>query len=212
MFIEAKSKLKIQLNEKQVKQLPTKLGIVTTVQHVDNLDKIIKQLKQPVLGKGKQVHEPQILGCDVSAALNIKNKVSAFLYIGTGRFHPIEIALKTNKPVYIFNPVNNTLNKLKTEDIERTKKRKKGSLIKFLSSDRIGVLISTKPGQNKLKQAQKLKEKYKDKEFFFLLFNTLNFNELENYPFIECYVNTACPRLYDDYDKFPKSVIDLEDI
>ena len=214
MFVEAKSDSEIKLNNQQIKQLPNKIGIVTTVQYVDQLDSITKQLKhkKPVPGRGKQKYKPQIIGCDVSAAENIKGKVNAFLYIGTGKFHPQEIALKTNKPVYLFNPINKDLTKIKEDEIKKIQKRKKGSLIKFLSSEKIGILISTKPGQNKLKQSLKLKNKFKDKEFFFLMFNTLNFNELENFPFIECFVNTACPRIYDDYDKFEKPVINLEDI
>ena len=43
----------------------------------------------------------QITGCNINNALKIKNKVNSFLYIGSGIFHPIEIAIKTKKKVYI---------------------------------------------------------------------------------------------------------------
>lgn len=214
MFVEAKSSLKIELSKSQIKQLPDKTGIVTTVQHIEQLDNVIEQLKgkKPVIGSGKQKHKAQVTGCDVSAAENIKDNVNAFMYIGTGKFHPLEIALKTNKPVYVFNPESKSLNRIKNDEITRIKQRRKGGLTKFLSSDKIGVLISTKPGQNRLKEALKLRNMFKHKEFFLFAFNTLNFNELENFPFIECFVNTACPRLYDDVSKLSKPMVNIGDI
>ena len=41
--------------------------------------------------KGKQKYKAQILGCDTTAAEKIKDKVDAYLYIGTGKFHPIAL-------------------------------------------------------------------------------------------------------------------------
>ncbi|MBU4283524.1 MAG: diphthamide synthesis protein, partial [Nanoarchaeota archaeon] len=88
-----------------------------------------------------------------------------------------------------------------------------GALIKFLSSKEIGVILTTKPGQEQLKEAFELKNKFKDKNFYFLIFDTIDFNQLENFPFIECFVNTACPRIaLDDSIKIGKAIINLEDI
>ena len=39
------------------------------------------------------------------------------------------------------------------------------------------------------------------------------FAELENFPFIECFVNTACPRIaYDEADKIGKAVVNVDEI
>jgi diphthamide biosynthesis enzyme Dph1/Dph2-like protein len=61
-----------------------------------------------------------------------------------------------------------------------------------------------------MKKAHDLERKYPDKKFYLLLFDTLDFAQLENFNFIECFVNTACPRIsYDDSEKFAKKVVDV---
>ena len=93
------------------------------------------------------------------------------------------------------------------------KKKVKGAKLKFLTSKNIGVLISIKPGQNQMKKALKLKQKYKNKEFYFLIADTISFTQLENFPFIDCFINTACPRIsFDDSQKIGKPIINIEDI
>ena len=79
------------------KLLPKKVGLVTTVQHKHELKKIKELIEKT--GK-KTVIGGQILGCDVNAAKKIKSKVDAFLYIGSGEFHPLGVALETNKKVF----------------------------------------------------------------------------------------------------------------
>lgn len=214
IFIEAKSDLDIIPNEKDIELLPDKIGIITTVQHAHKINELIEFLKKnnknPIIKKNKQEYPGQILGCDVSNAQLIKDKVDAFLYIGSGQFHPIEVALKTNKEVHCYNPLTKTFTKVNKEEIEKLKRKKKGSYIKFLSSKEIGVLISTKPGQYQLEKAKQLKKKYPDKNFYLFIFNTLRKEELENFPFVECFVNTACTRIKDD--DLNKSVINIEDL
>ena len=199
LFIEARYRGKI--NIKNIDKLPQKIGLATTVQFVDQLDDVKKQLKgkKVFLGKGKQKYKAQILGCDVSAAEKIKDKVNAFLYIGTGQFHPIVLGL-LGKDVYILNPMNGKITKLDKKKIENYKKRKKGAMIKFLSSKNIGVLISTKLGQKySLKKLEFLERKYKDKKFYFFITDNIDINQLQNFSFIEAWVNTSCPRLEEDF-------------
>ena len=43
--------------------------------------------------------------------------------------------------------------------------------------------------------------------------DTLDFAELENFPFIECYVNTMCPRIgMDDTIRTAKPIVNIDDI
>ena len=186
LFIPAKSKIDISIVLKKVK-IKGKLGLITTAQFLQQLPKAKKVLKNSIIAG-------QILGCNVSAAEKIKNKVNAFLYIGSGKFHPIQAAIKTNKPVYIANPNTNEFSKISKEEIERKKREQKGKLLRFLSSEKLGILVSTKPGQNNLKKALSLQKKLK-KESFIFMFNTLNIEELENFRDIDCWINTACPRI-----------------
>lgn len=195
LFIEAKSTVDIRpVLEEALKLLPKKVGLVTTVQHKHKLNEIKKILEG---NKIKAIIGGQILGCDVSAAKKIKNKVDAFLYIGSGEFHPLGVALETGKKVIIANPLTNEVSEIKKEDIENYKKRQKGALLRFLSSKEIGVLVSLKPGQKRLKKAFELKKKLesKGKNCYIFIADTIDLNEFENFPFVECWVNTACPRI-----------------
>ena len=217
LFLESKYNGKIDFNNIEINKLPSRIGLITTVQFVDYLDSIKKYLnnknKKIIIGKGKQKYKGQILGCDTSSAENIKNKVDAFLYIGTGHFHPLIVGVKTGKDVFMFNPLNNEFKKLENNEIEDYKKRKKGALLKFLNANNFGILVSTKPGQyygierlNHLIKNQ-LNKKYKDKKFYIFMAETVDYRQLENFPFIEAWVNTACPRIEEDI-----KIINIEEI
>lgn len=196
MFIEAKWIGKIEpVIEKSLKLLPKRIGLVTTAQHKHKL----KQIKEMIDKSGKgAVIGGQILGCDVQSAKRIVNKVDGFLYIGSGEFHPLGVALETGKRVIIANPLSGQVSQIKKEDVEKYKKRQKGALLRFLSSKEIGILVSLKPGQERLKKALELKKKLKNKRCYIFIADTINPAEFENFPFIECWVNTACPRFADN--------------
>jgi 2-(3-amino-3-carboxypropyl)histidine synthase len=195
LFVEARWIGKIEpVIEKAIKLLPKKVGLITTIQHKHELKKIKEMIEKS--GR-KAVIGGQILGCDVSNAKKIEKEVDAFLYIGSGEFHPLGVALETNKEVIKANPLANEISKIKKEDVEAYNKRQKGALLRFLSSKEIGILVSTKPGQENLKKALELKNKIKDKNCYIFAADTINEAEFENFPFIECWINTACPRFAD---------------
>ncbi|MBI2047739.1 MAG: diphthamide synthesis protein [Parcubacteria group bacterium] len=145
-------------------------------------------------------------------AEKIQDKVDAFLYIGSGEFHPLGVALSAKKDVFTFNPATSIFSKLSKEEVEKYKKQKKARLSKFLASDNIGILISLKPGQYSYRKADEIKNglKQKGKNCFIFVFDTLDANELNNFPFVDFWVNTACPRIADDKDK--KNIIDMSEI
>jgi len=201
LFVPSKYKIPFSFKNINLKKLPKTIGLITTIQHANIIKKIKDYLeknnKKVIIGKSKFLEKAQMLGCDVSAATKIQNKIQAFLYVGSGKFHSLQLALTTNKPVFIFNPLNEHFSELDKKEIQKIKARKRGQKIKFLYSDVFGILVSTKLGQNKLKEALNLKEKLdkQKKKAYIFTFNTLDTNQLENYPSIECWINTACPGL-----------------
>jgi len=200
LFIEARSNLDVTLSREQIAKLPKKVGIATTIQHLHKIKDVQKQVPGSVMAG-------QVLGCDVSAAKKIMEKVDAFLYVGSGAFHPLGIAIETGKDVFCFNPSTGKLSKIGKGEVEKYNKRKKTSLIKFLSADKVGILVSAKPGQSRMEDAKRL-AKRKDKEYFIFAFDTLNTMDLENFPFIQCWVNTACPRIADE----KANIVNIDDI
>ncbi|MBU0461842.1 MAG: diphthamide synthesis protein, partial [Nanoarchaeota archaeon] len=174
----------------------------------DELKKIRKYLEKA--GKTAIVGG-QILGCDQTAALKLEDKADCFLYVGSGRFHPIGIAKKTGKDVWILHPEDMKLEKLNKRLVEDYEKRKRGQYTRFLHAKNIGVLITKKSGQSQVQATLEnifdLEKGYKDKKFYFFLTDTLDRSELENFPFIECWLNAMCPRIEEDI-----KVLNIEDL
>ena len=219
-FVEAHASIDIKLPKKVLDGMPRNIVLATDVQFIKQAQQLQKQLE----GAGKGVgtlkgahakHLTQILGCS-HIKLDYPKLSDAFLYVGDGEFHPKALLLGSEKDVYSYNPFSKEFRKLPHTEVERIKKKEKGSLLKFLSSDKIGVLITVKPGQlgvqAHLEQIYGLEKKYPDKKFYYLAFDTLDFSQLENFAFVDVFVNTACTRLVDDIDKFPKPMVNLASI
>jgi 2-(3-amino-3-carboxypropyl)histidine synthase len=209
LFIQAKAnKDIIEALNKNIKYIPEKkIGTVTTVQFVEQLEKVKQTLeannKIAVIGKpsGSAITDGQILGCDVSAATNIASDVDCFLYIGTGNFHSLGLLAKTDKPLYALNPFTSQLKEISLEEKQKLMKREILKLAQFKDCKTVGILVSTKLGQCQLQyDVEELKEKLEiqgKKAYLFACDNITN-AELQNFPHIQGWVNTACPRLADD--------------
>ena len=215
-MVEGRYKGKINLSNLDAGTLPKNIGLATTVQFLYFVDEIKQHLesngKNIFVDKLRQKYEGQLLGCDIGSADKIKDSVDAFLYIGTGIFHPLGIALQIDKDVFCYDPVSAVLTKIDRTQVERYNKKRKAAYMKFLEATEIGILVSLKPGQNNFRKAVELKKQLKEKNCYIFAFDTLDFSQVENFPFIQCWVNTACNRILDDYDKFPKPLVDLSDI
>lgn len=216
MMVEGRYTGPVDLSKLDTKLLPKKIGLATTVQFLGHVDEIRQFLenngKEIYIDKMRQKYGGQLLGCDTGAAEKIKDDVDAFLYVGTGVFHPLGIALNIGKHVFCYDPIHAVMSKIDKSEVERYNKKKKGAYMKFLEATEIGILVSLKPGQNNFKKALELKKNLKGKNCHIFAFDTLDFSQIENFPFIQCWVNTACNRILDDYSKFTKPLVDLSDI
>jgi 2-(3-amino-3-carboxypropyl)histidine synthase len=210
LFIEARSNIEINLLEEHINKLPRKVALATTAQHVHKIKNLKNQLekagKRVVLLKGRHSkHRGQILGCDAPKKVG----ADAVLFVGTGTFHPEAFG---GTEVFVFDPVNKKFYKRGKEDFKRVSGKKRAALAKFLASEHVGVMVSLKRGQLNLKKALELKKRHKHKKFYFLVFDTLNPEELENFPFIQCFINAACPRISDESWKTGKTILNINEL
>ena len=116
--------------------------------------------------------------------------LEAILLVGSWKFHAISLAMETKKKVYILD--KNNFIEISKKEVEFFEKKQKASYLNFLNSEDVGVLISTKPGQQRLDKA--LKFKAKEKKIYFFLSNNIDVNEFENFG-LNSWVNTSCPRM-----------------
>jgi len=147
--------------------------------------------------------------------------IDAFLFIGSGEFHPMRLALDSDKPVYAYNPYSKELRSIGKDDVDAYKRKVRGRLLRFHHAKTVGLLVTTKPGQNngvisryslKAKMSLPLRWlKKKDKKYYLFAVETLQHNSLEDFPFIDCWVNFACNRIADDGNMKIVNVQDIED-
>ena len=191
LHVHAKSSIDITIPVDKLKQLPKcKWGVVTTIQHAHKISVVLKQLESAQLAG-------QVLGCNALDAEQIKDKVDAWLFVGSGEFHPIQVALKTGQDVWLWNPAAQELGILDKNISKRFEAHKRAELLNFMHAKKIGIIVSTKIGQKNLMRALEL-AKMKDKEYYIFACDELDMRQFENFPFIEFWVNTACPRIADE--------------
>jgi diphthamide biosynthesis enzyme Dph1/Dph2-like protein len=186
LYIESKQKnLSLKLPNGELKKLPKTLFLVYSIQYLELARAIKKQLEQNNI---KIEKFQQILGCST-----IKTN-SPILLVGTGRFHATNLYLQAQEEVYLLE--NNKITKVSKQEIEKIKAKKRTALIKFLKFKNIGILVTTKPGQENLIQAIKLKERFEKqgKNAFIFISNNIDINQFENFN-IDSWVNTACSGL-----------------
>ena len=186
LFIPAKKISKIDKSKvlSLTKKLPINIAIAYSIQYKEQA----KEIKS-LLSKSHKVNFfTQVLGCSKP---NFPKNTKAILLIGNSRFHATALALETDIPIYILE--NNSLTEITQEDTENFKRKQKSSYVKFLNANKVGILISTKPGQQRLKQAINIKKKLKKQSYLFIC-NNINTSEFENFG-LDSYINTACPRI-----------------
>ena len=216
IFLETHYTGKLELPQKVIAELPKKLVLALPVQFLGFLDKLKEQLekagKEVQLFKGLHDKYPgQILGCDVFK-FSFANKSDAFLYIGDGNFHPTALLYENKKPVFCYNPFTSQMRTLTSDYLEKVHKKKQALLAKFLQEQNIGILVTTKIGQYSGRKAEELREELEkaEKSVFVFIADEVNFSQLENFNFIGVWINTACPRIVEDFSAL--NLLDLKQV
>ena len=187
LFIPVKSKAK--LNSKKVLEISSKLPKSIAIAYSIQYKEIAEQIKKILSDKHNITKITQVLGCSKPL---FSKQTKAILIITDGEFHATSLAFETKLPVYILN--SNKFEKISEKSIELLEKKQKASYVRYLNSKEIGILVSTKPGQQRLNRAINFKKNLKNKKPYLFISNNLNPNEFENFG-LKCFVNTSCPRM-----------------
>ena len=221
LYIEVKSKNSIkQVIQKAMSYFTswTKIGLVTTVQHVQQLEEVKNLLndvgKISFIGDAGHAKYPgQVLGCDFSNAEIISEKVDSFLFIGGGTFHAVGVALATEKPTIIADPYEQIVYSIE-DQVKRIIMQRWATISEAKKAKSFGILISLKNGQMKLKEAMKIKEKLEKVKFIvtLLALREITPNAMIQFPDIDVFINTACPRIsFDDAKYFDKPILSINE-
>jgi 2-(3-amino-3-carboxypropyl)histidine synthase len=192
------------------------IGIVTTIQYVNSLEKAKKELEknghEVIIPKSKRLKPGQILGCDYSAAKYAESRLDCFLFIGSGRFHPLGLAVATEKPVFFLDIEKGEITEISKER-GRLEIKRQMRIEKARHAKNFGIFVSTKPGQMNLKKAFGIRDflRKREKKAFVIVADALTHEKILGMP-IEVLVNTACPRIYEDQPNFKVVILNPEDV
>ncbi|HEX9567768.1 MAG TPA: diphthamide biosynthesis enzyme Dph2, partial [Thermoplasmata archaeon] len=181
--------------------LPKRVALVTTTQFRHWLPEIKRHLEKK--GHVVRIGEPdrrvayagQLLGCDYHTATVVDQEVDGYLYIGTGDFHPLGVAILIDKPVIIADPERGTARDLK-EVRDRVLRQRHAAIVRAQDARVFGIIVSKKVGQARMEMATELKalaEKHGRQANLFLM-DLVAPDLLQGYR-VDAWVNTACPRI-----------------
>lgn len=221
VYVEAKAKINIK--QTLAKAAPfleswNRIALVTTVQHVHQLDEAKRLLeaagKTVLIGNADPTKYPgQLIGCDFGNAQSVSDKVEAFLFVGGGRFHAMGVALATGKPTIITDPYEELAYPIQ-DDARRVIMQRWGNISEAKEAKSFGVLISLKSGQMRLNAALDIKERLErnGRNATLLAIREVTPSALMQFPSLDAFVNTACPRLsLDDSPNYGKPLLYLNE-
>jgi len=194
-------------------ELPRRLGLVVSVQHLDLVAPLTEALvrggRSVEVGQGDRrlAYPAQALGCNYTSAESIRDRVDAFLFVGTGRFHPLGLAFAVDRPVWSLDPLQGTLE----PPIDRAEliARRQLLVAECRNARRFGILVSSFPGQDRSGMGLALQRRAHahglDAEIF--VSDRIDPRDLEGRD-VDAYVNTACPRIaLDDAGLYPRPML-----
>ncbi|MFA5363769.1 MAG: diphthamide biosynthesis enzyme Dph2 [Candidatus Bathyarchaeia archaeon] len=221
IYIEVKAEISIKeavMNALEFLESLNKIGLVTTIQHVHQLDEAKTLLESAgktvfVGDAGHVKYAGQLLGCDFSNATSVSDDVDAFIFVGGGRFHAIGLALATGKPTIIADPYEQLAYPVH-EQVRRVTMQRWANISEAKKAKSFGVLVSLKSGQMKLNEAIGIKQKLVAHGFTatLLALKEVSPTALIQFPSIDAFVNTACPRLsLDDAPNYDKPILSINE-
>ncbi|HEY6237960.1 MAG TPA: diphthamide biosynthesis enzyme Dph2 [Thermoplasmata archaeon] len=193
--------------------VPRRLGLVVSVQHLDLVGPLSESLRASgrtvEVGEGdhRLAYPGQALGCNYTSAESIQDRVDAYVFLGTGRFHPLGLAFAVDRPVWSLDPVQGTLE----PPIDRATLIGRRQLLVAGCRDarRFGILVSSFAGQDRSGMGLALQRRARasGREAEILVFDRLDPRDLEGRD-VDAYVNTACPRIaLDDSALYPRPML-----
>jgi len=129
----------------------------------------------------------QVLGCNFTSA---RVDCEEILYIGSGIFHPLGVAIATGKRVIAADPY---LDRAAEVAPDKFLRKRGGYIARAMDAEVFGIIVSTKSGQNRMELAMRLKalaEKH-GKKGFIIEMELVTPEQLLAFK-ADAYVNTAC--------------------
>jgi 2-(3-amino-3-carboxypropyl)histidine synthase len=192
------------------------VGITASLQEVPHIALMRQRLEKEgyrVLvgfGSDRVKYAGQVLGCDYTSALSIKDKVEIFIHLSGGLFHALGLGLATQRPVVLCDPYRGEAREIEYE-VRKVKAARLYYVVRAMEeAKQYCVVIGCKWRQRHLYSAMRVKKKLeeKGKKVYLLILHEVSPQALENFPEPDAFIITACPRIpIDDYMNYRRPVL-----
>jgi len=194
------------------------VGITASLQEIPHVTLLRRRLEKEGyrvhvgLGSDRVKYAGQVLGCDYTSALSIRDRVEVFIHLGGGLFHALGLGLATQRPVVLCDPYRGEAKEVEHE-VEKVKAARLYYVVKAMDeAKRYCVVVGCKWRQRHLYSAMKVKKKLeeKGKNVCLLTLYEVSPQALENFPEPDAFVITACPRIpIDDYMNYRRPILTI---
>jgi len=202
LFIPARSMTDpIPIVGEAIPHLKGRVGLIFTPQYMHRKEEVRDHLAskgiEAIIGKGddRLFMEGQVLGCNTSAAGAIAQDVDIILFVGAGNFHPLALALGTNKEVLIADPDLGEIRGI--DDLkDRVLRQRHATITRARDAKVFGIILSTKPGQRREELAIEISRGLNEsgRKATIIELENVSPSLLDAFK-VDAWVSTACPRL-----------------
>lgn len=197
-----------------------RVGVTTVAQHADKVGAVMDWLKEQGIdvktgrGDARLYNPAQVLGCNYSSAMQVEEEVDCFLYLGTGDFHPLGLAMSSDLPVIAADPFTKEV-RIFSDIKDRFMRQRWAAIARARDAKTFAVLVSTKSGQMRTPQAMRIKEELEShgKEAYIVALRDITPDNLLYFRHVDAFVVAACPRVpIDDQGRYDKPLLTLQEL
>lgn len=189
----------------------SRIGVIASIQHIHSIEAACSVLLEHFKclvgeGDGRIMYPGQVLGCNFSTAKAVN--ADAYLFIGSGDFHPLGAALSTRKTVIVADPYSGKIREV-SENMEKMLRKRFGRINAAANAASFGILVGTKIGQWRMAEALRLKKlaEMHDREAHIITMNFFTPEQLSVFK-VDAWVSTSCPRVaIDESARYEKPIL-----
>ncbi len=216
IYLPGKSTRFVEVPQELFDKLKGKVALYATAQHLHQLEDMSKIISEKghktVIGEGDDRIESkgQVLGCDYSSAVK---DADTHVYLGTGRFHPLGLSFALETDVLMYNPSTGDISMIDEKERDRFLRKRFAAISLIKDASKIGIIVSKKTGQNRMKTAEELLElgEKLGKEMMIIELDEIDKRSIDDFD-VEGIINTACPRIaLDDAENYDTLLLTPEE-
>ena len=201
-----------------VPSLRSPVVLCTTSQHLPSLAKMRAVLEGAGLqvrtsAAGRGCEEGQVLGCHYGAIHNVADGAASVLFVGSGEFHPLGLALASTLPLVVADPYAGEVRTV-DQTRDRVLRQRHGAITVAADADHWGIIVGTKSGQIRTALGLRCRQMLTaaGKRADLLAVATISPELMLGFP-QQAFVSVSCPRVaIDDATRYDRPILTPQEL